>query len=98
MEVGLTNNEARYNFSCAPCRPHARLLENDFIRTRLHHAVKTFRQARCPLGPQPRRPCYCKQRASCYALWAQRELQRNFASNGIHVSKQLPVALIIDAN
>ena len=53
-EVGLTNNEARYNFSCSPCRPHARLLENDFIRTRSHHAVKSFRQARCPLAPQPR--------------------------------------------
>jgi hypothetical protein len=41
----------------------------------------------------------CKQkRAACCAHLVQRESPMNFASSGIHVSKQLLVALIIDAN
>jgi hypothetical protein len=39
-----------------------------------------------------------QKRASFCVRWAQRELQRNFASSGIHVSKQLLVVLIIDTN
>jgi hypothetical protein len=39
-----------------------------------------------------------KSRAICYALSVQRESRQNFASSGIHVSKQLLVALIIARN
>ena len=38
-------------------------------------------------GPQPRRPCYCKQLASCYAPTAQHESRTSFTSNGIRISK-----------
>jgi hypothetical protein len=39
-----------------------------------------------------------KMRASYYAPMAQRELLAPFASNGIHVSRQPPAALIIARN
>jgi len=38
------------------------------------------------------------KRATCYAPTAQLEARGNFASNGIHASKPLQVALIIASN
>ncbi|OLA98156.1 MAG: hypothetical protein AUH19_01225 [Verrucomicrobia bacterium 13_2_20CM_55_10] len=38
------------------------------------------------------------KRATCYAPTAQLESRGNFASNGIHASKPLQVALIIASN
>src|SRR5206468_12150420 len=60
--------------------------------------LELVRQARCPPAPQPRRPCYCKPLASCCPRTAQHESLAIVTSNGIHVSKLLPDALIADRN
>jgi len=53
---------------------------------------------RLPYNAQDAMPNLKKLPATCYGSTAQLESHVNFASNGIHASKQLPVALITARN